>query len=282
MSRVAEKLFVTQPAISLQIKSLQEELGYALFNRTPRGMVLTENGQALMVWAQKVLAAHLEFQYAGQRLKNAERREQIKIGTILDPEFIRLGLFLKELLEKAPHIETSLQHSISGEVLQRIEHESLDVGFYLGDIEQHKTSRNETLFEVHQLTTFTYKVIAPAGWGPRIKGQDWQGLASLPWILTPPASVHSRLLSKIFNEIGVQPKRVAQVDQENVMLDLVKSGIGLSLARDTIALHESRVRGIVVSDTVSVPCTLSFVYLKSRMNEPVIEYVRAALNTIWS
>ena len=104
----------------------------------------------------------------------------------------------------------------------------------------------------------------------------------MPWILTPPASVHSRLLSKIFNEIGVQPKRVAQVDQENVMLDLVKSGIGLSLARDTIALHESRVRGIVVSDTVSVPCTLSFVYLKSRMNEPVIEYVRAALNTIWS
>ena len=52
---------------------------------------------------------------------------------------------------------------------------------------------------------------------------------------------------------------MALVDQEASMLDLVKSGVGLSLVRDSIAMRESQARGLVVADRVSLDCALSFV-----------------------
>ena len=60
------------------------------------------------------------------------------------------------------------------------------------------------------------------------RAHDWRALATLPWIWTPPASAHHRLLSRRFAEAGAQPLKAAEVDQEQSMLDLVKSGIGLT------------------------------------------------------
>ena len=138
--------------------------------------------------------------------------------------------------------------------------------------------------EVNILTRFTYRVLAPAGWGPQVLGRDWKALAALPWLATPPASAHHRLLARVFGPgslTGVEPRRVALVDQEASMLDLVKSGVGLSLVRDSIAMRESQARGLVVADRVSLDCALSFVCQKARAGEPVINSARQALAAVW-
>ena len=57
LTRAAEKLHISQPALSAQIKALEDELGVALFDRTSSGMVLTASGQRLLAEAEKVLAA---------------------------------------------------------------------------------------------------------------------------------------------------------------------------------------------------------------------------------
>ena len=54
------------------------------------------------------------------------------------------------------------------------------------------------------------------------------------------------------------------------MLDLVKSGVGLSLMRDSIALREAHAHGMVIADGVSVPTELSFITLAGRRSEPAI------------
>jgi DNA-binding transcriptional LysR family regulator len=56
LTRAAEKLHLTQPAVSLQIKGLQESLGLQLFNRSASGMVLTVEGNTLLPLAERVLA----------------------------------------------------------------------------------------------------------------------------------------------------------------------------------------------------------------------------------
>ena len=71
------------------------------------------------------------------------------------------------------------------------------------------------------------------------------------------------------------------VDQEPSMLDLVKSGVGLALARDSVALREAQARGLVIADRVSLDCRLSFVCLKARRNEPVVASAWAALAQVW-
>lgn len=65
------------------------------------------------------------------------------------------------------------------------------------------------------------------------------------------------------------------------MLDLVRSGIGLSLVRDSIAIREAQARGLVVADRVSLDCQLCFVSLRARRGEPVVASAWAALGQVW-
>lgn len=277
VSRAATRLHLSQPAVSLQLKALAESTGLTLFTRTPHGLVLTPDGAALLPQAEKALAALVDFGQAALSLHNTVRG-RLRIGTILDPEFIRLGAFLKELVETAPQIETELRQGMSGEVLAQVGRGDLDVGFYLGLPGE---LVEDSPYELRVLSHFSYRVLAPAGWGEQVLGRDWKALAALPWIATPPASAHHRLLAGVFGPLGVTPRQVALVDQEASMLDLVRSGVGLSLVRESIAITEAQARGLVVADRVSLDCQLCFVSLRARLGEPVVASAWAALEQVW-
>src|SRR5450830_1080413 len=275
LTRAATTLHLTQPAVSLQIKTLQERLQLQLFVRTNAGMRLTDEGTKLLPLAQRQLQYLQEFRQHAAALHQLDQVSgKLAIGTILDPEFIRLGAFLKRLVESYPQLSTQLQHSMSGDVLQQIKSGHLDVGYYLG-------SPNKSFHRL-TLTQFTYCVLAPSGWKNRVAGKDWPALAKLPWIWSPPESAHHRLLSKIFAQYKLTPNKVALVDQEPSMLDLVKSGVGLSLVRESIALREAHAHGLAIADAVSLTTELSFIALAKRRSEPTIEAVFALLKTVWN
>ena len=66
------------------------------------------------------------------------------------------------------------------------------------------------------------------------------------------------------------------------MLDLVKSGVGLSLVRDSIALREAQAHGLVIADGVSVPTELTFVTLATRRDEPAIAAALQLIAAVWA
>lgn len=272
LTRAAERLHLTQPAVSLQIKSLQAALNLQLFVRTPAGMALTDDGAKLLPFAERVMESVAEFRQGAASL-HSTLSGTVAIGTILDPEFIRLGAFLKRLVETYPQLSTRLQHGMSGWVLQQVKAGALDAGYYLG------TPGRE--FHALTLTRFTYRVVAPQGWKNRVAGRDWPELAKLPWIWTPPESAHNRLLTKTFAQHKATPHQVALVDQEPSMLDLVKSGVGLSLMRESIALREAHAHGLVIADAVSLDTELSFITLAKRKSEPAIAAVISLMQALW-
>ena len=272
LTRAAQRLNLTQPAVSLQIKSLQQSLGIVLFHRSPSGMRLSSDGAKLLPLAEKVLQGSTELLDAARSLTST-LSGNLAIGTILDPEFTRLGAFLKRLVEGYPQISTRLQHGMSGWVQQQIRAGELDVGYYLG--EPDKSCHALTL------TRFRYSVLAPQGWKQRVLGRDWDELARLPWIWAPPESVHNRLLTRAFADHDAEPVRVALVDQEASMLDLVKSGVGLSLVRDSIALREAHAHGLVIADRVNVTTELSFICLMQRRQEIPISTAFRLMNALW-
>lgn len=276
LTRAAARLHVTQPAVSLQIKALQHSLGLQLFKRSAAGMRLSNDGAKLLPYAERLLAGLGEFRQAADALHSTVSGE-LAIGTILDPEFTRLGAFLKRLVETYPQLATRLQHGMSGWVLQQIRNGQLDVGYYLGQPPDDGKTPCHTL----ALTSFTYRVVAPQGWKNRVAGQGWAALAQLPWIWTPPESAHHRLLSRVFAEHGVTPNKVALVDQEPSMLDLVKSGVGLSLIRDAIAMREAHAHGLVIADAVSLSTELSFIAQEKRRHEPMIAAAFDLLGQSW-
>ncbi|MFA8393467.1 LysR family transcriptional regulator [Burkholderia ubonensis] len=281
LTRAAEQLHLTQPAVSLQVKHLQETLGVVLFTRTSRGLALTRDGQTLLPHAERALAAAADVQRAAAALRH-EVRGRLRLGTILDPEFLRLGGFLRALVETHPQIETALRHGMSGWVLEQVRAQALDVGYYIGQPGE-DDPRDGALFHTVTLTHFQYRVLAPAGWKERVqRAQDWRALAALPWIWTPPQSAHHRLLSRRFADARAQPVKVAEVDQEQSMLDLVKSGIGLTLARDSTALAEAHAHALTIVERVTVPTELTFVTLAARRDEPAIAAALRLIEAQWA
>jgi DNA-binding transcriptional LysR family regulator len=134
---------------------------------------------------------------------------------------------------------------------------------------------------VLELAPLTYRVVAPAAFAPYVRGKDWADLAGLPWIGTPPASVHNRLLGRVFGELGVRQNVVALIDQEMSMLAMVRAGVGLSLCRESIALHEQQTNGLVIANSVKIETSLSFISLKARVSDPVIALVFDVARRIW-
>ncbi|HBP42470.1 MAG: LysR family transcriptional regulator [Vreelandella alkaliphila] len=277
VSRAADQLCLTQPAVSLKLKQLQQHLGLTLFTRRPQGLTLTADGYALLPAAENALASALAFEQRASAL-HSTLRGKLKIGTIVDPEFIRLGKFLSRLMARAPQLETELHHGMSGNVLTKVEQGELDVGFFLAPPGEGSGSE---ILAWRELTHFHYHVIAPAGWETKLLDTRWEALAKLPWIVTPSVSAHHRLLERVLTPSGATPNRVAQVDQEACMLDLVRAGVGLSLARDALAMAERQESGLAVAENIRLPCALSMIWRKERAAEPTLKAALDTLDTVW-
>ncbi|MFV1850663.1 MAG: LysR family transcriptional regulator [Thalassospira sp.] len=282
VSRAASVLNLTQPAISHQIKRLSEETGIALFKRTSAGLQITADGQAMLKKAEHVIDAMDEFRRSA-RQRAGRVSGKLRIGTIVDPEFIRLGRLLSQLRTDFPDIETELTHGVSGDMLAGIRRNQIDAGFYLSgpDVAADIVVEGGEAVHAIKLAEFNYRVIAPAGWESRVENADWASLSKLPWIGTTPASVHSRLLKRFFDEVGHTPSPVALVDQEASMLEMVRSGVGLSLSRDSIALHEKQTYGLAVCKTVSIPAALSLITMDRRKDTPTIAALFEVLEAVW-
>ena len=282
VSRAAELLNLTQPAISHQIKRLSEETGLDLFVRTAKGLQITADGSALLSEAEKVLSAMNDFvRVASTRQENITG--SLKIGTIVDPEFIRLGQLLKLLSIEYPYIETELSHGVSGEILTWLASKQIDAGFYLSCPDEDFSPSNDGAEAVHfiKLADFNYNVIAPAGWQKRIEDADWPKLAALPWIGTPGVSLHNRLLSRIFAKHDCRQNIVALVDQEASMLEMVRSGVGLSLCRASLALHEKQSFGLAVARNISIPACLGLVVLEQNKDDKSVVALLELIKRIW-
>jgi DNA-binding transcriptional LysR family regulator len=279
LTRAARELHLSQPAVSQQIKQLQETLQLVLFTRTGHGMRLTSDGLALLPHAERAVTAAGDVLRAAGAIRSVVRGT-LRIGTILDPGFLRLGAFLKALVETHPQVGTVLRHGMSGWVSEEIRSGRLDVGFYITDVSK---PQDPGYYDI-TLTRYEYLVVAPAGWADtvaRLSPGGWPALATLPWIWTPPASAHHRLLTRVFDDVGVRPAQVAEVDQEASMLELVKSGVGLSLVRKAVAIAEAHMHGLKVVEGATVPAALVFRCLAERHTEPPIASAFRLIDDQW-
>lgn len=273
LTRAAEKLHVSQPAVSAQIKALEEALELTLFERTPNGMVLTAAGKRLLADAEKVLAAVQNLQNHARALKG-EVVGKARIGTLSDPEFIRAGEFINAATSRHPLLELELHHGVTGEVLESVRDGQLDASFYYGDL-KFPTVAGIPLREI------VYRVAAPASWRERLKDADWNEIAGQPWIIAPPISTHNQLVHALLRKHGVEPTRVVEADHEAVLGSLVVSEVGIALMREDIALEREAAGEVCLWDDVRIATTLWFVYLREREGDPVIRALLDVEKELW-
>src|SRR5688500_9731410 len=117
LTRAAEKLFTSQPAISAQIKTLEEELGVRLFDRGARGMKLTREGVALQEKARRIVDAAKDFKHSAENLRDSVSGELV-LGLNNRPEVLRIVEILDLLTRTHPELSYDLVNGSSGTILQ--------------------------------------------------------------------------------------------------------------------------------------------------------------------
>lgn len=269
LTRASEQLHLSQPAVSKQIRSLEDELGVSLFERTPFGVVLSQAGKLLLPYAEKTFSDASELVTAAQHLKG-KVAGTVRIGTIIDPESLKLGEFLTSMVDAHPLIEIKLVHGISGRILDMVGAGELDAGFYLGPC-------NDPGIVALELRKVAYVVVAPVQWAERIRDADWPALASLPWVGTPEHSSQYRIQASLFEGRGLKQNTVIEADQESSMISLVKTGVGLCLMREELASPAAARCEVVIVEGAPIPCLLSFLYSETRSTDPLIEAMVAVL-----
>ncbi|HEV2977186.1 MAG TPA: LysR family transcriptional regulator [Casimicrobiaceae bacterium] len=273
LTRAAEKLHISQPALSAQIRALEDELDLTLFERTSTGMTLTAAGKRLLTEADKVLAASQTFEAEARALKGTVSGKA-RVGTLSDPAFIRLGEFMAAALERYPRLEVDFQHEITGVAMQRVRDGSLEASFYYGHMPYPQVAGIA-------LRELAYRIAAPAAWSDRLQQAGWREIGALPWILPPPVSSHHQFAAALFREHGVDPAKVIGADDEAVVSSLVASGAGVALMREDVALAMVQAGDVCLWQDIRIGTMLRFIYLRSREHDPIVRALLDVCKLSW-
>ncbi|TGE27597.1 hydrogen peroxide-inducible genes activator [Hymenobacter metallicola] len=123
----AEKCFVTQPTLSMQLQKLEEELGVLLFDRTSKGVRPTAVGAKVVQQARQVLREVQQLQEVVQ-LEKGDLVGELRLGVIPTLAPYLVPLFLVEVAERYPGLHLHVEELQSAQIMERLKGHTLDVG----------------------------------------------------------------------------------------------------------------------------------------------------------
>ncbi|HLB04257.1 MAG TPA: LysR substrate-binding domain-containing protein [Gaiellaceae bacterium] len=230
LSRAAEALFVTQPALTSRLQVLERELGSELFVRTRRGMRLTAAGKAFLPFAVRSLETVAE----GRRLV-AEIAQggagELTIGAAPAVSTYVLPALLKEFHEAHPKVRLSVRTGHSEEVLELVLRGQVEVGLTRqlrhADIVSEPVYEDELVLVANRDHPFARRVV--------IRMEE---LASEELILFDRTSSYHDLTNALFRAAGVEPAGVMELDNIDAAKKMVQQGLGVALLPQTAVAAE--------------------------------------------
>lgn len=127
-TQAAQRLSVTQPSLSQQIKLLEQEVGVQLIHRATQSVQLTAEGQAFLIHAQQALhSAQLAIQAAQQVAQ--QKQHQLRIGLLNVAELKLLPVILQRLKQQLPDLKLHIESLTCLEQIQKLKHGELDICF---------------------------------------------------------------------------------------------------------------------------------------------------------
>lgn len=142
----AEKCFVTQPTLSMQIKKLEEELGVIIFDRSRQPVVPTDLGAKLIEQARMTLAST-------ERIKEIIKEERqevegtLKIGIIPTLAPYLLPVFIGHYIRKYPAVKVEVEELVSEEIIRKLKHDLIDVGLFVTPYKDEKIIECPVFYE---------------------------------------------------------------------------------------------------------------------------------------
>jgi len=269
VARAAEALHLTPPAVSMQVKEVESQVGLPLFDRHGRSVSLSLAGEYFLVHAKKLLAALKEADDAMQRLKRVERG-LLTIGMVSTAKYFVPHL-LARFHEEHAGVEVRLKLAANREQLVGLLAASeVDLAI-MGRPPRELATRAET-FASHPLV-FAAPVGHPLLATPQAPAAL---LARYPLLVRERGSGTRAAMEGFFAEQHVTPQILMELPSNETLKQAVIAGMGLSfLSRHTIGL-ELQSGVLAVLDIAGTPLmrTWNVVHLGSRVLSPAAEAFR--------
>ncbi|MBK8464494.1 MAG: LysR family transcriptional regulator [Chloracidobacterium sp.] len=220
----AKLVNVTQAAISMQIRQLEEELGLQLFTRTPRRVILTEAGEYLLERARKILREHDSAVAEIAELGGVEHG-RLRIGSA-SAEFATLQLphILQSIKEKYPNSDISVSAGTSQTLVEKIMHGDMDIAFVSLPVDN--ASITTDLLFIDEIVAIAHPE-HPFANKRSISPVD---LAGEKLILGERGGNTRRMIDDFFSSANVTPNVIMELSRQEAINQMVENNLGVGTA----------------------------------------------------
>ena len=229
--RAAERLHMSQPPLSQQIRALETELGVELLRRNRRRVELTEAGAAFLDEVRGILAS---VQHAGDLARRVARGEvgKLSVGFVGSAMYATLPEILRAFRSRHPDVELHLRPFPTAPQLEALRDGRVDVGFLRPPVQrvglELQTIQRETIVvalpESHELAGTTSIAIT------QLREETFVLLAR-----TESPGVYDSLALTLA-ELAGSPRAVQEADDMQTLIGLVAAGIGVALVPASVSL----------------------------------------------
>lgn len=266
-THAASRIHLTQAAVSVHIRQLEEEVGSPLFLRVNKKLFLTEAGRALLHHAEAILRAHDEAK-AELAALGGPSRGRLHIGVASTAITVHpLPEILSEIKRKHPLIDLSVVGGTSEWIVERILASDMDSGLVSLPVEN------------TDVTTITLRrddlvaVMIPQHRLAKSRVISAEQLTTEPLILGEKGGNTRRLIDLYFEKHNLHPNVVMELQRTEAIIKMVELGFGLTILPQ-MAVHtdaaRGRVRAVPVRD-LTLKWELGVAYLKSSYLPPPLE-----------
>lgn len=264
--RAAERLFMTQAAVSQHIHDLEAGLGVTLFERSSQGVRLTAAGETLREYAQKILWLAAAAESALTEVRNL-KEGRLEIGFTPTAASLLAPHWLKEFHAEYPAIKVNVHTDITPALIQAVLKQQIDLAFVEGETSE--TSHLQ-IVEIEETEIF---VVVP-------NTHRWAGRASVsiteiaaePFLARQGGSQTHSWTMQLFARFGLTPNIVAEFDHPHAILRAVSQGIGISLLPVCFAEEEpvqNKIKLLRLEEIPDLRRTVKAVWRKERPLPPI-------------
>jgi DNA-binding transcriptional LysR family regulator len=254
-TRAAEALFITPSGLSVLIRELENQLGFRLFDRTTRHVVLTANGSELLAVTQPHLQAlDAAMSRIGRTAKGSG--QSLSVGTTPLVAANILPQAIREFRSQRPDLRIRLFDANHTTILKRVQAGKLDMG--LGIFRSVPGVRCTPFFR------FSLVVIrADQDGALHPASTSWSALNGQTLISLPPSNPHQQLIDEHLAKTGVRWKRRVVVNFLHTQIGLVEAHEGIAII-PSIGLPACRNRKIAMSQLINPVVNLEFHQITNR------------------
>ncbi|SIS48155.1 LysR family transcriptional regulator [Salimicrobium flavidum] len=251
-SRAAERLHMTQPAVSQYIKALEKSMEARLFDRSNKYVRLTQAGDVVYHHAKEILGLYTNMHALIDDL-TGKAGGAISIGASYTYGEYVLPVILKRMKEEAPDIEPTVTIGNTKEISRLVAEYQLDVGIIEGEV------GNENLTVEPFETDAMYVVAAPSFFfTTEEKNIAPEDLEQETWVIREEGSGTRRMSDKFFEETGIEPASRLEFGSTQLIKESVEAGLGLSLLSHWTFRKEAKAGTLQVLDVEGLPLQREF------------------------